>query len=105
MDPYISRFGGYLTNPDSTDACRFCSFRTTDEFLALSFNIKYSHRWRNVGIFVAFIVFNVRDQLVFLTFSLVDSVVVDRFDLSLHLFVPDEAVGSVEVVQVAEADS
>lgn len=60
LDPYISRAGGYLTNPDSTSACQFCSFRTTDEFLDLSFNIKYSNRWRDVGIFIAFIVFNVR---------------------------------------------
>ena len=67
MDPYISRAGGYLTNPDSTDACRFCSFRNTDEFLDLSYNIKYSHRWRDAGIFVAFIVFNVCDNLVLLT--------------------------------------
>ena len=57
----MSRAGGYLTNPDATTACQFCSFRTTDEFLDLSFNIKYSNRWRDVGIFIAFIAFNVRD--------------------------------------------
>jgi ATP-binding cassette subfamily G (WHITE) protein 2 (SNQ2) len=61
MDPYMARAGGYLTNPDSTAACQFCSLRTTDDLLDLSFNIKYSNRWRDVGIFVAFIVFNVRD--------------------------------------------
>ena len=56
----MSRAGGYLTNPDSTSACQFCSFRNSDEFLDLSFNIKYSNRWRDVGIFIAFIMFNVR---------------------------------------------
>ena len=61
MDPYISRAGGYLTNPDSTTGCRFCSYRTTDQFLDLIFNLKYSHRWRDAGIFAAFTVFNVRD--------------------------------------------
>ena len=60
MNPYMSRAGGYLTNPDSTSACQFCSFRNADEFLDLSFNIKHSNRWRDVGIFLAFIAFNVR---------------------------------------------
>ena len=72
MDPYISRAGGYLTNPDSTSACRFCSFRNTDEFLDLSLNIKYSHRWRNVWIFGAFIALNVRNHSVSFTFFLLN---------------------------------
>jgi len=59
----MSRAGGYLSNPDSTSACRFCSFRNTDQFLDLSFNIKYSNRWRDVGIFIAFIAFNVRTPM------------------------------------------
>jgi len=58
MGPYMARAGGYLINPDSTSACQFCSFRDTDQFLDLSFNIKYSNRWRDVGIFVGFIAFN-----------------------------------------------
>ena len=62
----MSRAGGYLANPDSTTACQFCSFRTADEFLYLSFNIKYSNRWRDVGIFIAFIAFNVGDPSVIL---------------------------------------
>jgi len=61
MDPYMTRAGGYLTNPDSTTACQFCSLRTTDDLLDFSFNIKYSNRWRDVGIFIAFIAFNVCD--------------------------------------------
>jgi ATP-binding cassette subfamily G (WHITE) protein 2 (SNQ2) len=59
MNPFISRAGGYLTNPEATSACQFCSTRTTDQFLEASFNIFYSHRWRNVGIMLAFIGFNV----------------------------------------------
>lgn len=95
MDPYMSRAGGYLTNPDSTSACQFCSFRNTDEFLDLSFNIKYSNRWRDIGIFIAFIVFNVR-RPDFLT-CMVSWANVDRFsgcyDLSLYVLIPHEAVG------------
>ncbi|KAF5330166.1 hypothetical protein D9611_010635 [Ephemerocybe angulata] len=59
MDPYISLAGGYLQNPDASADCRFCSTRTTDQFLEASFNIFYSHRWRNVGIMFAFIGFNI----------------------------------------------
>ena len=58
MQSYISRAGGYLTNPDATSGCQFCSDRTTDQFLGPSFNIEYSHHWRNFGILMAFIMFN-----------------------------------------------
>ena len=61
MDPYMALAGGYLTNPGSTMACQFCSLRTTDELLGPLFNIKYSNRWRDALIIIAFIVFNVRD--------------------------------------------
>ena len=60
MSPYISRAGGYLSNPDSTSACQFCPFRNTDQFLKISYNIDSSNKWRDVGIFIAFIGFNVR---------------------------------------------
>ncbi|KAI0752733.1 pleiotropic drug resistance ABC transporter [Daedaleopsis nitida] len=59
MSPFISTAGGYLTNPDATSNCQYCSYSTTDAFLSQSFNIFYSHHWRNVGIFAAFVVFNV----------------------------------------------
>ena len=59
MGPFMSYAGGYLTNPNSTAACRYCAYDTTDAFLETSFNIFYSHHWRNLGIFAAFIVFNV----------------------------------------------
>ncbi|KIJ14869.1 hypothetical protein PAXINDRAFT_169539 [Paxillus involutus ATCC 200175] len=59
MGPYISRAGGYLTNPDATSACVFCPFETTDQFMALSFNIEYSHHWRDLGIVLGVVVFNV----------------------------------------------
>ncbi|RDX52640.1 pleiotropic drug resistance ABC transporter [Lentinus brumalis] len=59
MGPYISAAGGYITNPNATSDCRYCSFSTTDAFLQTSFNIFYSHHWRNIGIFAAFICFNI----------------------------------------------
>ncbi|RDB27092.1 Brefeldin A resistance protein [Hypsizygus marmoreus] len=59
LQTYISAHGGYLTNPSATSGCEFCAFATTDEFLGASFNIYYSHRWRNVGLLCAYIVFNI----------------------------------------------
>lgn len=60
MQNYIAASGGYLTNPNDTSDCMFCSSRTTDQFLSSSFNIFYSHHWRNFGLLLAYICFNVR---------------------------------------------
>ena len=59
LQNFIAQNGGYLANADATSGCQYCSFRTTNAWLQTSFNIRYSHRWRNVGIFCAFILFNV----------------------------------------------
>ncbi|CAE6441888.1 unnamed protein product [Rhizoctonia solani] len=58
MSQYISMAGGYLANPDASSDCQFCPQSTTDTYLA-SLNMSYSHRWRNVGIMIAFAAFNV----------------------------------------------
>ncbi|KAF9650879.1 pleiotropic drug resistance ABC transporter [Thelephora ganbajun] len=55
---YISANGGYVSNPSATSQCQFCRYRTADEYLNANFNIRYSHRWRNAGLFIVFIVFN-----------------------------------------------
>jgi ATP-binding cassette subfamily G (WHITE) protein 2 (SNQ2) len=59
MGPYMSYAGGYLTNPDATLACRFCPFATTDQVMMLSYNIEYGHHWRDLGIMLGSVVFNV----------------------------------------------
>lgn len=59
LDPYIARAGGYLTNPDASTGCLFCSSRTTDQWLGPTFNIYYERHWRDFGLFCAYIVFNV----------------------------------------------
>lgn len=59
MSNYISEAGGYLTNPNATSACEFCSTSTTDTFLQSSFNISYGHRWRDIGFLCAYVVFNI----------------------------------------------
>ena len=59
LGPYISMAGGYVTNPDATSACQFCSARTTDEWLGLTFNISWEHHWRNFGFMWIYIIFNI----------------------------------------------
>jgi ATP-binding cassette subfamily G (WHITE) protein 2 (SNQ2) len=60
MNPYISFAGGYLANPNATSSCQFCGVRTTDALIGANFNIFYDHHWRNFGLMMAFILFNVR---------------------------------------------
>ncbi|KAJ7649975.1 ABC-2 type transporter-domain-containing protein [Roridomyces roridus] len=59
LENYISFAGGYLANPDATSACQFCSTATTDQFLESSFNIYYSHRWRDLGLLFVYILVNI----------------------------------------------
>lgn len=58
MADYIKQAGGYLKDASATANCQFCALDSTNTFL-VSVNSKFSERWRNFGIFVAFIVFNV----------------------------------------------
>lgn len=60
MDPFTSFAGGYITNPAATAGCLYCPFRTTDQFMFTSFHVEYAHRWRNLGILLGVVVFNVR---------------------------------------------
>ena len=58
MADYISGAGGYLLDPQATQNCQYCQLQSTDVFLA-SFNMSYSHAWRNFGILIAYCAFNV----------------------------------------------
>lgn len=58
LDEYIKAAGGYLTNPDSTSACKFCTVKYTNVFLkGLSAN--YDNRWRDFGIGMVYIAVNI----------------------------------------------
>ncbi|KAK7683570.1 hypothetical protein QCA50_013408 [Cerrena zonata] len=59
LEPFITFAGGYLNNPEATANCQYCAFRNADQFLLQGFNIQYAHRWRNIGLFMVFTVFNV----------------------------------------------
>ncbi|KAJ3537090.1 hypothetical protein NMY22_g5742 [Coprinellus aureogranulatus] len=79
LNRYIASEGGYLVNPEATSECQFCSIRTSDQLLANSFNMYYSHRWRNAGLMFVYIAFNVRVfAFIFTCFTLVSDPVLDR---------------------------
>ena len=48
---------GYLTNPDATANCGYCPYKDGEEFMA-TLNVVPSDKWRNFGIFLAFVVSN-----------------------------------------------
>ncbi|KAJ9255969.1 putative ABC transporter [Paecilomyces variotii] len=58
MNPYISKAGGYVANPDATTNCGFCQMSDTDTFLA-TVSSYYKDAWRNFGFMWIYIFFNV----------------------------------------------
>ncbi|KAI9806551.1 MAG: hypothetical protein M1833_003738 [Piccolia ochrophora] len=52
---YIQQAGGYVVEEDGL--CKFCQFANGDEFAA-GFNVFYSQRWLDYGVFWLFCVFN-----------------------------------------------
>ncbi|KAF8598979.1 pleiotropic drug resistance ABC transporter [Ceratobasidium sp. AG-I] len=57
MSQYISQAGGYLLNPDESTGCQFCPRSSADTYLS-TLNMSFSHRWRNIGLLFAYIIFN-----------------------------------------------
>ncbi|KAL2789320.1 ABC-2 type transporter-domain-containing protein [Aspergillus keveii] len=53
---FTSQAGGYVTDVGG-GMCAYCLYSDGDEF-ASNFNVFYSHKWRDYGIFWAFIMFN-----------------------------------------------
>jgi len=55
---FVTRVGrGYLTNPDATTNCRYCQYANGVEYMNF-LNIKPSQKWRDFGIFLAFVCSN-----------------------------------------------
>ena len=48
---------GYLSNPGATSNCGYCQYSTGDNYLS-SLNINAEDKWRNFGIFMAYVVAN-----------------------------------------------
>lgn len=58
LKTYIDSVGGYVLDGNSTTQCQYCAMSDTNVFLK-SIGSLYSERWRNIGIFIAFIGVNV----------------------------------------------
>ena len=58
----LSSMGGYLQNPDATSDCGYCPLRSTNDFLTM-ISSDYDNRWRDFGIGMVFIVFNIAASL------------------------------------------
>jgi len=48
---------GYITNPDATTNCGYCQYANGNEYLA-TLNISPGDKWRDFGIFLAFVISN-----------------------------------------------
>lgn len=60
--PYLNATGGYLQNPDATSECSYCAFSSSDTYMA-TLGMKYSHRWRNLGFYCIYVIFDVAAML------------------------------------------
>lgn len=49
---------GYLANANSSGTCEYCPYSTGDEYYAI-FEWDFGRRWRNLGIFACYWIFNV----------------------------------------------
>ncbi|CAD6947306.1 unnamed protein product [Tilletia caries] len=61
--PFVSSSGGYLNNPDATSQCLYCPYSVGDEFLP-QVGLVFGTRGRDIGIFCAYIAFNIAVLLV-----------------------------------------
>jgi ABC-type multidrug transport system permease subunit/ABC-type multidrug transport system ATPase subunit len=55
---YMTKTGGYLTDPDATDSCSYCAIGDTDTFLK-GVSSYYKDAWRNFGLMWVYIIFNI----------------------------------------------
>lgn len=55
MHDFFTTFGGpgYITNNDTSD-CSYCAYSVGDQFYT-PLGISFDHRWRDLGILIAFI--------------------------------------------------
>lgn len=60
----ISQAGGYLQDQSATSECSYCPIDKTNTFLD-SVNSSYANRWRDFGIGMVYIVFNIAAAVFF----------------------------------------
>ncbi|KAL4955523.1 ABC-2 type transporter-domain-containing protein [Aspergillus filifer] len=54
---FVEQATGYVRDIGN-NMCSYCLYSSGDEFAISSFNVYYSHKWRDYGIFWAFVMFN-----------------------------------------------
>ncbi|KAF4985699.1 hypothetical protein F66182_16901, partial [Fusarium sp. NRRL 66182] len=58
MAPYFAAGApGYIVD-NATSACQYCAYKVGDQFYS-AFDLSYDNRWRDLGIFLCFIVSNI----------------------------------------------
>lgn len=58
LSGFLENNFGYVDNPDLTSQCGYCQYRNADEYMS-TFSASYHYRWRNVGFYCVYIIFNV----------------------------------------------
>jgi ABC-type multidrug transport system permease subunit len=51
---FLAAAPGYVRNLTATGTCEYCAFKVGDEFYG-PLGLSYDHRWRDLGIFIAFV--------------------------------------------------
>ncbi|KAJ8660040.1 hypothetical protein O0I10_004267 [Lichtheimia ornata] len=49
---------GYIDNPNDTTACQYCAYSSGTEFFEQNFGWSASNKWRDLGIMIAFFIFD-----------------------------------------------
>ncbi|KAK7926558.1 ATPase [Apiospora marii] len=62
LEKYVSTVGGYIVDKGATSACQYCPMASTNAFLT-QLSASYDHRWRDFGIGMVYIVFNIAASL------------------------------------------
>ncbi|GMG24424.1 unnamed protein product [Ambrosiozyma monospora] len=82
LEDYFKSASGYVDNPNDYSNCGVCPYSFGDDYLK-TVGMSYSHRWRNIGFFCAYIIFNVFAMLtLYWTFR------VKRFSFDLKSLLP-----------------
>uniref|UniRef100_A0A8H7NHW9 ABC transporter domain-containing protein n=1 Tax=Bionectria ochroleuca TaxID=29856 RepID=A0A8H7NHW9_BIOOC len=54
---WLENASGYVMNQDDMEICRYCRYKDGDSYLK-QYDWTFGNRWRDVGVFLAFIAFN-----------------------------------------------
>ncbi|KAK4705806.1 hypothetical protein P7C70_g397, partial [Phenoliferia sp. Uapishka_3] len=55
---FLTTAAGYLANPDDTSNCGYCQMSSGSDYIS-TLGYSYSHRWRDWGIFIIFVLSNI----------------------------------------------